>query len=211
MSHEPLKGFSCTHRVPHGGNSCSQRAKDLVLRLGQRAALGPTRTRLAAGREAQEALRADASCRTRGGTDGGMGGAVGAGGSEGAGTTRTKSATLSTTPRTATRPGARWTPWTATSAPAAYETGGVARAFAASPRCEIIPNHGAFLEGTQVQALGPYAALSPGGRGRSETGGLRTLRRRLFRTGRRGGSPLPRLRPQHLGLTRGRPEGALLD
>ena len=57
----PLKGFSCAHRVLHGGESCSQHAKDLVAELGPLAATAPARGRLRACRESNEALRAGAS------------------------------------------------------------------------------------------------------------------------------------------------------
>ncbi len=56
----PLKGFSCAHRVLHGGDSCSQHAKALVLRLGPLAALTPARERLGACREANKTLRTEA-------------------------------------------------------------------------------------------------------------------------------------------------------
>ena len=54
----PLKGFSCAHRVHHGGESCSQHIKGLVMEFGPRAAVVPARERLGACREANEALRA---------------------------------------------------------------------------------------------------------------------------------------------------------
>ncbi len=53
----PLKGFSCAHRVRHGGDSCSQHIKGLVKELGPPAAVVPARERLGACREANEALR----------------------------------------------------------------------------------------------------------------------------------------------------------
>lgn len=56
----PLKGFSCAPRVLHGGDSCSQFVKDLILQLGPGAAVVPTRMRLAACREANEMLRTGA-------------------------------------------------------------------------------------------------------------------------------------------------------
>lgn len=61
----PLKGFSCAHRVLHGGESCSQHAKGLVLDLGPLAAVVPARERLRACRVANEALRAGAAGRRR--------------------------------------------------------------------------------------------------------------------------------------------------
>lgn len=57
----PLKGFSCAHRVLHGGESCSQHVKDLVAELGPLAAASPARGRLRACRESNEALRAGAT------------------------------------------------------------------------------------------------------------------------------------------------------
>lgn len=57
----PLKGYSCAHRVLHGGPSCSQHAKGLILDLGLLSAAHPARERLGECREANEALRAGAS------------------------------------------------------------------------------------------------------------------------------------------------------
>lgn len=125
----PLKGFSCAPRVLHGGDSCSQFVKDLILQLGPGAAVVPTRMRLAACREANEMLRTGAFWPNTRGT-GGVAGAGGAGGSEGAGTMWTTPPTLSTTRRTAT--GAGRIRWIATSATALPETGDRARDFAVS-------------------------------------------------------------------------------
>lgn len=56
----PFKGFSCAHRVLHGGDSCSQFVKDLVVEIGPYAAVAPARVRLASCRGANEALQAEA-------------------------------------------------------------------------------------------------------------------------------------------------------
>ena len=56
----PFKGFSCAHKVLHGGDSCSQFVKGLILELGPHEAMVAPRVRLASCWEAKEALRTDA-------------------------------------------------------------------------------------------------------------------------------------------------------
>ncbi len=54
----PRKGFSCPHRLLHGGPSCSGHVKHLILEEGLFEAVAPSRQRLAACREARYTLGA---------------------------------------------------------------------------------------------------------------------------------------------------------
>ena len=54
----PRKGFSCPHRLLHGGESCSGYVKRRVLEEGPVAAVRPARLRFAACREARYLLSA---------------------------------------------------------------------------------------------------------------------------------------------------------
>lgn len=59
----PLKGYACAHRVLHGGDSCSQYVKALILEKGPAGAVARVRERFAACRAANESLRAGISSR----------------------------------------------------------------------------------------------------------------------------------------------------
>jgi len=54
----PKKGFSCAHRVLHGGESCSQYIKRLILKHGLIRAIPLSRQRLQACKAANQVLRA---------------------------------------------------------------------------------------------------------------------------------------------------------
>ena len=54
----PKKGFSCAHRVLHGGESCSQYIKRIILKQGLLGAIPLSRQRLQACKAANQVLRA---------------------------------------------------------------------------------------------------------------------------------------------------------
>jgi putative component of membrane protein insertase Oxa1/YidC/SpoIIIJ protein YidD len=54
----PRKGFSCAHRVLHGGESCSQYVKRVILEQGLWAAIPATRSRFAECKVANQVLQA---------------------------------------------------------------------------------------------------------------------------------------------------------
>ncbi len=53
----PHKGFSCAHRVLHGGESCSQYVKSAVAKGGLSAAIALSQQRFAACKQAHQILR----------------------------------------------------------------------------------------------------------------------------------------------------------
>lgn len=55
----PYKGFCCAHRVRHGGPSCSEYARQIILSAGWRRSLAAFRARLRACRAAAIQLAAD--------------------------------------------------------------------------------------------------------------------------------------------------------
>ena len=55
----PYKGFCCAHRVRHGGPSCSEYARQIILSAGWRRSLAAFRERLRACRAAAIQLAAD--------------------------------------------------------------------------------------------------------------------------------------------------------
>jgi putative component of membrane protein insertase Oxa1/YidC/SpoIIIJ protein YidD len=59
----PQKGFSCAHRLLHGGESCSQYIKRLIAQEGLVEAVRASRQRFQACREANEILNARSSYR----------------------------------------------------------------------------------------------------------------------------------------------------
>ena len=54
----PRKGFSCAHRLLHGGDSCSQYVKRMIAQDGLTAAIKASRQRFQACQEANQILRA---------------------------------------------------------------------------------------------------------------------------------------------------------
>jgi Uncharacterized conserved protein len=54
----PKKGFSCAHRVLHGGESCSQYIKRIILKQGLLGAIPLSRQRLQACKAANQVLKA---------------------------------------------------------------------------------------------------------------------------------------------------------
>ena len=54
----PRKGFSCAHRVLHGGESCSQYVKRVILEQGLWTAIPATRSRFAECKSANQVLQA---------------------------------------------------------------------------------------------------------------------------------------------------------
>lgn len=54
----PRKGFSCAHRLLHGGESCSQYVKRMITKKGLVVAIRASRQRFEACREANQILRA---------------------------------------------------------------------------------------------------------------------------------------------------------
>jgi len=54
----PRKGFSCAHRVLYGGESCSQYIKGAIAKLGWFGAIKASRRRFAAGKRANQILKA---------------------------------------------------------------------------------------------------------------------------------------------------------
>lgn len=54
----PRKGFSCAHRLLHGGESCSQYTKRVILEQGLLAAIPATRQRFQACKAANQVLQA---------------------------------------------------------------------------------------------------------------------------------------------------------
>ncbi|MBD1863833.1 MULTISPECIES: membrane protein insertion efficiency factor YidD [Trichocoleus] len=54
----PRKGFSCAHRVLHGGESCSQYVKRVILEQGLWTAIPATRSRFAECKVANQILQA---------------------------------------------------------------------------------------------------------------------------------------------------------
>lgn len=53
----PLKGFSCAHRLLHGGVSCSQYTKQIIAQEGLAAALHKSRQRFQECKQANQILR----------------------------------------------------------------------------------------------------------------------------------------------------------
>jgi putative component of membrane protein insertase Oxa1/YidC/SpoIIIJ protein YidD len=53
----PLKGFSCAHRLLHGGVSCSQYTKQVIAQEGLAAALHKSRQRFQECKQANQILR----------------------------------------------------------------------------------------------------------------------------------------------------------
>lgn len=66
----PHKGFSCPHRIRHGGQSCSGYVKGLILDSGVRAALPDIRARFDQCREARISLQASHVCEARASSEG---------------------------------------------------------------------------------------------------------------------------------------------
>ncbi|APW59190.1 membrane protein insertion efficiency factor YidD [Paludisphaera borealis] len=55
----PRKGYSCAHRVKHGGESCSEFARNIFAHEGWRAGLGSLQARFVACHAASRSLNAD--------------------------------------------------------------------------------------------------------------------------------------------------------